>query len=126
MYNRRLGNAGENMACEILEIKGYMIIKRNYRCRSGEIDIIVRRGNEIGFVTCGGCRRKKEREDHENSRMLFEGDGKKGIPSSCSAFSCGGNRCRTYRKCFLKKEVCDADQSKNGDFDGDKRILCYC
>ncbi|MFQ7011378.1 MAG: YraN family protein [Clostridia bacterium] len=37
---------------EIPEIKGYMIIKRNYRCRSGEIDIIVRRGNEIGF--CGG------------------------------------------------------------------------
>ena len=68
MYNRRLGNAGENMACEILEIKGYMIIKRNYRCRSGEIDIIVRRGNEIGFVEVksrldAGCVRPAEAVD---------------------------------------------------------------
>ncbi len=50
MYNRRLGNAGEAMACEIMEIKGYSIVKRNYRCREGEIDIIVRKGSEIGFV----------------------------------------------------------------------------
>lgn len=76
MYNRRLGNAGENMACEILEIKGYMIIKRNYRCRSGEIDIIVRRGNEIGFVEVksrldAGCVRPAEAVDEKKKERIM-------------------------------------------------------
>ena len=37
---RRVGDAGENLACRYLENKGYRIIERNFSCRSGEIDII--------------------------------------------------------------------------------------
>ena len=36
---QRLGKKGEDAACTYLERKGYVICRRNYRCRYGEIDI---------------------------------------------------------------------------------------
>jgi len=35
-----LGEAGEFIAGEMLEAKGYTVIHQNYRCRIGEIDLI--------------------------------------------------------------------------------------
>lgn len=41
MYNKSLGDAGENIAVEVLKRKGYYILERNYRWSNrGEIDII--------------------------------------------------------------------------------------
>ena len=34
---QRLGKKGEDAACAYLERKGYVICRRNYRCRYGEI-----------------------------------------------------------------------------------------
>lgn len=48
--NRELGLVGENAAAEMLRIKGYRILRRNYRCKMGEIDIIASRGANISFV----------------------------------------------------------------------------
>lgn len=50
MNNRQLGIGGESIACEYLENKGYKIIERNYSCKLGEIDLIVRKGNILAFV----------------------------------------------------------------------------
>lgn len=50
MTNRELGFIGENTAAELLRVKGYRIIKRNYRCRAGEIDIIAERKGGLSFV----------------------------------------------------------------------------
>lgn len=44
------GDAGEDKACKYLESKGYEIIERNFRIRSGEIDIIAFRENTIVFA----------------------------------------------------------------------------
>ena len=44
------GLSGEDAACEYLQAKGYKIIKRNFRCYSGEIDIIAAKGNVIAFI----------------------------------------------------------------------------
>ena len=38
--NSKIGNAGENIACEYITRKGWRIIARNHRERSDEIDII--------------------------------------------------------------------------------------
>ena len=46
----RPGEAGESLACRHLEGKGYVILKRNYRCRSGEVDIVARHGEATVFV----------------------------------------------------------------------------
>ncbi|NQU64491.1 MAG: YraN family protein [SAR324 cluster bacterium] len=47
---RNLGNTGEKTAAEYLISKGYRIRERNYRCRSGEIDIIAEFSEYIVFI----------------------------------------------------------------------------
>lgn len=45
-----LGKAGEDLACRELERRGYAILARRYRRRSGELDIVARDGPTIVFV----------------------------------------------------------------------------
>lgn len=47
--NQRLGRYGESIAAGFLLKQGYHIIKRNFRCRSGEIDIIAIKGGTLVF-----------------------------------------------------------------------------
>jgi putative endonuclease len=47
---KRLGNEGEQAACEFLQREGYRILARNYTCSAGELDIIAFRDNCIVFV----------------------------------------------------------------------------
>lgn len=44
------GTKGEEMVARFLKSKGYTIIKRNYQCRFGEIDIIAENDRYILFV----------------------------------------------------------------------------
>lgn len=46
----RLGKAGEDLAVDALQRRGYAILDRRYRTRHGEIDIIARDGPTIVFV----------------------------------------------------------------------------
>lgn len=48
--NREIGSVGETIACDYLERKGYQILKRNFRCKLGEIDIIAFSNGYIVFV----------------------------------------------------------------------------
>ena len=50
MDKRVFGQIGENAAADVLRAKGYRILKQNYRCRYGEIDIIAERGGDVCFV----------------------------------------------------------------------------
>ena len=45
-----LGEGGENVAARYLRGLGYRIIERNFRCDSGEVDIIARQGATLVFV----------------------------------------------------------------------------
>jgi putative endonuclease len=44
------GNFGENLAVKYLEKQGYKILSRNFRVRSGELDIVCRKGRLLVFV----------------------------------------------------------------------------
>jgi putative endonuclease len=46
---RRLGAAGEAAAARWYSARGYEVVARNWRCREGEIDLIVRRGGTVVF-----------------------------------------------------------------------------
>jgi len=46
----RLGQLGERLAADHLEAEGYRVLARNYRCREGEIDIIVENDGCLVFV----------------------------------------------------------------------------
>jgi len=47
---RWLGQRGEQLAAEYLQAQGYTILARNWRCPSGEIDIVARHGDILVFV----------------------------------------------------------------------------
>ena len=49
MTAKEIGDFGEAEACRHLEKKGITIIKQNYHCRAGEIDIIAKDGDTIIF-----------------------------------------------------------------------------
>ena len=44
------GAAAEGLAAKFLAARGLVIVQRNYRCRGGEIDLIVRDGEVLVFV----------------------------------------------------------------------------
>ena len=46
---RALGIAGEDAAAAWYEAHGYEVVARNWRCREGELDLIVRRNRVIVF-----------------------------------------------------------------------------
>jgi len=50
LYRIELGRRGEEIAAVFLEKKGYRVIKQNWRCFAGEIDLIVAKGEELRFV----------------------------------------------------------------------------
>ena len=45
-----LGKRGEDLACDELEKRGYVIVDRRFRTRCGELDIVARDGAVLVFV----------------------------------------------------------------------------
>ncbi|MDE6763410.1 MAG: YraN family protein [Oscillospiraceae bacterium] len=50
MDRQELGKFGENAVAYYLEKKGYRIVRRNYRVKGGELDIIAEKDGVIAFV----------------------------------------------------------------------------
>ena len=50
MGNKEIGQNGEERATQYLLEKGYEIIERNYKTKSGEIDIIAKKAETVVFV----------------------------------------------------------------------------
>jgi putative endonuclease len=48
--NQKLGKMGEDIAAEFFEARGFIVLERNYRTSTGEIDLIVRKDDLIVFV----------------------------------------------------------------------------
>jgi putative endonuclease len=46
---RRLGTAGESAVASWYEAAGYRVLDRNWRCRDGELDLVVRRDATLVF-----------------------------------------------------------------------------
>lgn len=47
---RKLGDIGENLACEFLTRRGFEILDRNYLKKWGELDIVAKKGDLIHFI----------------------------------------------------------------------------
>lgn len=50
MQRRDAGIAAEDAACRHLEAHGLVLLERNFRCRGGEIDLVMRDGNVVALV----------------------------------------------------------------------------
>jgi putative endonuclease len=47
---RQLGSWGEERASQFLRTQGYEIVERNWRCATGELDIVAWEGECLAFV----------------------------------------------------------------------------
>ncbi len=47
---RKLGDIGENIACDFLKRRGFEIVERNYLRKWGEIDIVAKKSGIIRFI----------------------------------------------------------------------------
>lgn len=45
-----LGARGERLAAQWYRKQGYVVVARNWKCEIGELDLVVRRGNELVFA----------------------------------------------------------------------------
>lgn len=50
MNKRESGSNYEHIACDYLRSRGARIVRTNFRCRQGEIDIIARDGEYLCFI----------------------------------------------------------------------------
>ncbi len=48
--NRQIGEKGEQLALAFLSSQGYVLLEKNFRCRLGEIDLIMQDGETVVFV----------------------------------------------------------------------------
>jgi putative endonuclease len=48
-HNRKLGAAGEEATAQWYLARGYTVVARNWRCREGEIDLVLQRGTLLVF-----------------------------------------------------------------------------
>lgn len=47
---RPAGSAAEDLALRLLQARGLVLVERNFRCRLGEIDLVMRDGQATVFV----------------------------------------------------------------------------
>jgi putative endonuclease len=59
------GAPGEDLACRHLEAAGFLILERNFRCRSGEVDVVARDGDATVFVEVKDRGGSSHGEGHE-------------------------------------------------------------
>lgn len=50
MDRRELGRHGEDIAADLLRRKGFDVLARNWRCRHGELDLVVRNRDTVAAV----------------------------------------------------------------------------
>jgi putative endonuclease len=60
------GRPGESLACRHLAANGFAILQRNYRCRSGEVDVVAREGETTVFVEVKERHGSSHGEGHES------------------------------------------------------------
>lgn len=97
---QQFGRAGENFAIEVLELFDYVILQRNYRCPSGEIDIIAEKNQEVVFI---------EVKTRKDTAFGFPGDAvtetkKKHLRSAAVSFL-SENQCRWTSYSFQVIEI---------------------
>ncbi|WP_438862278.1 YraN family protein [Neptunicella sp.] len=49
-FSAVIGQQAEQHACQYLQEHGLICLQRNYRCRTGEIDLIMADGDQLVFV----------------------------------------------------------------------------
>ena len=90
------GRRAEAWAALYLQIKGYRILARRYKTKSGEIDLIVRRGNVLAMVEV------KQRTNLAAAHESLHPASLRRIENAAAQFL---NTQRTYENCDVRFDV---------------------
>jgi len=90
------GRRAESLAALFLQLKGYRVIARRYKTKSGEIDLIVRRGNVIAMVEV------KQRKTLEAAQESLHPASLKRIENAAADFL---NMRRSYANCDIRFDI---------------------
>lgn len=114
--NRSVGTEGEEKARAFLETRGCKILKANYRCPGGEIDLIAKEGETILFVevkyrTGEGSGQPEEAVDSRKQRTIsrcalhyLARRGSVDVPCRFDVISIAGEEIRWHRNAFDYQE----------------------
>lgn len=69
MNNQKTGYMGETAAAAFLRRKGYTILKSNFRCRFGEVDLIAAKSGYVAFVEV----KTRQKSDFASAREFVTG-----------------------------------------------------
>lgn len=47
---QQVGRRGEDAAADFFRAKGYHMIARNWKCRGGELDLVIQKGEEVRVI----------------------------------------------------------------------------
>ena len=89
---KEFGRFGEQTATEYYRRAGYHVLATNYRCKAGEIDLVVSRGRELVFVEV-----KSRRDDSYGKPAEAVGPKKM-------------HHLRQTAACYLKQHRCLAEE----------------
>jgi putative endonuclease len=79
---KKLGNFGEGLALKEYLANGFELLEKQYRCRFGEIDLILKKGNELHFVEV----RTKSGHTHGSAEESITAKKKETIRKVCHHF----------------------------------------
>ncbi len=107
------GRAGEDLAADYLAQNGHEILKRNFKCRSGEIDIISRQGETIvfsevkyrssavyGLPSEAVDIHKRKRISDAAAYFLYHEFHSLDLPCRFDVIAVSGNLCKIYENAF--------------------------
>ena len=101
MKKTELGAWGEDRAAEYLTAEGYCVISRNFRCRMGEIDLIVQKGDTLAFVEV----KLRKNSRYGEAREFVTAEKQRKLRLAASYYLAGKSRMQTLQPRFDVLEI---------------------
>lgn len=104
---KKTGYYGEAIACKVLEKRGYRLVEKNFTIRGGEIDLIIKKEQELIFVEV-----KTRRNDRYGSPLeSITPQKQRRIIRASEIFLCGKERDEVDAR-FFAVGVCLDDRDR--------------
>jgi hypothetical protein len=105
------GARAEALAAAYLEARGVAVLERNFRCRTGEIDLVARDGDTLVFVEV----RLRRRSDYGGAAASISPPPRTTSPATCGRRPAGSTRCCSMRSIRRASSGCATPSARRVD-----------
>ena len=82
ILTRLIGDKGEQIAARAYKAKGYKVIARNFRCKFGELDIVLKKGENVVIAEV----KTRKNENFAKAREFVDYNKQKRIKTTAKIF----------------------------------------